>query len=665
MRWLNERTQSILEYLLMLSSPVSLGEISEHFQIARRTVYNEIGRANVWLKSSGFAPIEIQRGKIEPLSSNVIRSIRRRLEEKEKNLYILSPQERVWLIIALVLSKTDRILIGTLLDLLEVSRTTLLADLKAVQSSLASYGLSLSSKGRAGYEIEGCLVTKRALFLMLLNRIPSLPKETYLYRPRLETIQERYILLKRVEARLHHEYIEEDLYDLAVLLTFCNQESINFEEMDRNRIEASEEFQAVQEFFDFLSRDEQIYLTLHFLGSRLTGFSKEDFDSADPELLSITDAFIQEFQNAACVEFDDFKSLRQALFHHIKASRYRYRYGIQIGSPLEKDIRQEYPEIFRITQETAVYLEQALQVHITDGEIAYLALHFGAFLSIPHKKENQLRILIVCVSGISAANMIAREVRQLLPSVEITGIESLRSLANPHLKADLIISSVEFQALIPVIMVHPVLTREDRNNILNHPLVAAHQRQGNAQALYLRLADLVSEENREILKTRLIDYFSFAGNEKEARPVHLAPMLDGRIRVFDGAPDWKQALRLAASPLLERDEITQGYINTMIWLSEEMGPYMFMTNDVVIAHAKPEEGVNELCISLAYFKEPVDFLGRPARFLFVLGAIDQSTHFPLLKEIRSYFKKTEDRENLLQAKCAEELAGLPRTKSNA
>lgn len=56
-----------------------------------------------------------------------------------------------------------------------------------------------------------------------------------------------------------------------------------------------------------------------------------------------------------------------------------------MASPLEQNIRQEYPEVFRITQETAVYLEQALQVHITEGEIAYLALHFGAFLSLPRK----------------------------------------------------------------------------------------------------------------------------------------------------------------------------------------------------------------------------------------------------------------------------------------
>ena len=127
MRWLNERTQSILESLLAHSSPVSLSEISEQYQIARRTVYNEIDRASQWLLASGFDPIEISRGRIEPFDSSAARLIRRRLEEKEKNLYILSPQERIWLIICLVLSRTDWVLISTLLDTLEISRTTLLA----------------------------------------------------------------------------------------------------------------------------------------------------------------------------------------------------------------------------------------------------------------------------------------------------------------------------------------------------------------------------------------------------------------------------------------------------------------------------------------------------------------------------------------------------------
>ena len=254
--------------------------------------------------------------------------------------------------------------------------------------------------------------------------------------------------------------------------------------------------------------------------------------------------------------------------------------------------------------------------------------------------------------------MISREVRKLLPRVQIAGVESLRSLSNPHLRADLIISSVEFQALIPVILVHPILTHEDRNNILNHPLVAARRHQGNAQDLYAKLTALVSEENRPVLKARLNEYFTFSSFEEKSAPVHLCSMLKGRIQIFESSCPWREALHRAASPLLERNEITSRYVNTMIWLCEELGPYMLMTSDVVIAHAKPEEGVNELCISLAYFQEPVDFLGKPVHFIFVLGAVDQTTHFPLLKEIRTGFRKPESRHLLSGASTAEEMTHL-------
>ncbi len=658
MRWLNERTQNILEYLLHLSGPVSIAELGEHFAIARRTAYNEIDRANEWLRACGFSALEINHGRIYPFCYEEKQSIRRRLEEKEQTIYILSPQERVWLIVCLVLSKTDRILISDLLDTLEVSRTTLLTDLKAVQSFLQPYNLKWASKGKGGYEIEGNEISRRALYLLLLTKLPPIPKETYLFLPRLDEIQSNYILLKRVEAELKHEYIEADLYALAALLTFCAQHPILFEDVDLNRIQATDEFRVVTKHFSALSTFEQIYLTLHFLGSRLASFSNTDIDSEDQELLSITDSFIQEFQNAACVEFKDPQALRQALFFHIKASRYRYRYGIQISSPLEKDIRQEYPEVYRITQETITYLEQALQVHISEGEAAYLALHFGAFLALPKKKKDTLRILIVCVSGISAANMISREVRKLLPEVQIAGVESLRSLTNPHLKADLIISSVEFQALIPVLIVHPILSDEDRRNILNHPLVSANLRRGSAQTLYSRIYDLVAEENRELLKQRLEAYFFNQSDPEPSSTMTLSQALQNHLQVLPAPQSWKQALRQASQPLLDDGSIEEDYINTMIHLTETLGPYMIMTEEVMIAHAKPEEGVNCLGLALALFEEPVDFLGKPVRFLFVLGAIDQSAHFPLLKEIRTLFKKAESRKRLATAQTIAELSEL-------
>ncbi|WP_305150856.1 BglG family transcription antiterminator [uncultured Dubosiella sp.] len=657
MEWIRKKTEDLLVYVLNLTASVSLNTMAEHFQVSRRTIYNEIEHANDWLKMNHLTSLEVNRGRLEPLKRKNREALREYFAKNVKTFYNITPTERIYLIVCLVLGKQDRILIADLLDMLQISRTSLLADLKATQSFLSRYDLVWKSNGRQGYTIEGDEVQRRALFLLLLSSLPNPIKQHYLFAPQQDSINAFFSRMRKVERALRQELIESDLYDLAkVMVSNDHEKPLVFEDMDVEKIKASPEFKEVNKEFEDLSLQEQIYLTLNFLGSRLVSFASTPFDEQDRELYALSGSLIYEFETRACVEFEERGRLQTALFHHIKASRYRYKYGIQIGSPLEKDIRNAYPEVFRITRETAGYLEQVLQVHISDAEVAYLALHFGAFLAIPPRDLKTLRIMIVCISGVGTANMIAREVRALLPQAEIVGIESLRSLSNPHMKADLIVSSVDFQALIPVLKVHPIFGEEDRTNLLNHPLVATSSRRGNAEALYAKIEDLVGKDQKSILKKRLEDYFSFYEKEQkliESSNSLLIQLLKGNIRLYSKKVDWNHALDLAAEPLLQDGKITSSYVQTMKMKIEEHGTYMFVTEDVILAHARPQDGVNHLCLSLAMFDEPVLFLDRQAHFVFILGAVDQTSHFPVLEQLRKVFKKMENRKRVLNEKTIE------------
>lgn len=57
-----------------------------------------------------------------------------------------------------------------------------------------------------------------------------------------------------------------------------------------------------------------------------------------------------------------------------------YRFGIQTADVMSKDIIREYPDLFEITKIVSNYIEKQIGLPIPDGEIAYLALHFGSHL---------------------------------------------------------------------------------------------------------------------------------------------------------------------------------------------------------------------------------------------------------------------------------------------
>lgn len=670
MQWLNERTKNLIEYALRLTAPVSLEEIGVHFHIGKRTVYNEIERANEWLSGCQFSKLKIQRGKLTLFPEFEINAIEKKLREKKGTIYILSPQERIYLIICLVLYKTDRVLISSLLDILEISRTSLLADLRVVRSFLKNYDLRWVSLGKEGYEIEGNEIRRRAVFLLLLTILPKSIKQNYIFSDYKPNIDECFKCLKQIEYELKQEYIEDELYDLASLISHIKRQpkTLLFPDMDGTRIESSQEFSIIQKIFSDLPREEQIYIALHILGSRLAGFSNESIDRYDEELSELTNALIQEFEDRSCVEFERRDELKTALFHHIKASQYRYKYGIQIGSPLEKDIRAQYPEVYQITKEVIPYLEQALQVHISEAEIAYLTLHFGAFLSLPAQNTKELRVLIVCVSGVSTANMIAREIRMLLPQVKIVGIESLRSLINPQEQADLIISSVEFKALIPVLKVHPIFNEEDRRNVLNHPLISSFLKKGSAMVLYEKLKDLVPRAKQDLLAQRLNEYFKIdlgLGASCTKSENLLGDFLKENTLCFDCSCSWEEAIMKIGENLVNKGKIENRYLETIIELTNVQGPYMFITENVVLAHAKPEDGVNKLCLGLGIFPKTISYCGKQAQFLFVLGSVDQTSHFPLLRTLRKVFKEPENRQSLASCRSMEDFFENLKTLENS
>ena len=79
---------------------------------------------------------------------------------------------------------------------------------------------------------------------------------------------------------------------------------------------------------------------------------------------------------------------------------------------LRDELRVDYVDgnLFGITKSVAQYLERMIGLPVTDSEVAYLTLHFGAFLKIAEKKHPKLRILIVCVNGISTVR-----IRSIIP----------------------------------------------------------------------------------------------------------------------------------------------------------------------------------------------------------------------------------------------------------
>ncbi len=139
------------------------------------------------------------------------------------------------------------------------------------------------------------------------------------------------------------------------------------------------------------------------------------------------------------------------------------------------------------------------------------------------------------------------------------------------------------------------------------------------------------------------------------------------IQFASHATDWKEAIKTAAKPLLTNEQITPSYIDAMIKSVEELGPYVVIAPGIAIPHARPEEGVNKLGMSLLRLDEAVPFSPKEkhqVKLLIVLAAVDHDQHLEALTQLSELLSEEENLKVIYGAKEKEEIIKLVTKYSN-
>lgn len=639
--YMNARCREILNILLSSDSYITLAQIAEIMKVSKRSIYYDMCRINEWLNSYGIPELETVRKKGIFINVDTKERINVIVEggEAEEN-YVFSPMERIGIIICSTIYSTEPVYIDQLTDYCMVSRNTVFNDLRVVMNQLQDYGLKLEYESKKGYTVQGDTLKLRAIYLRNFYQLKQLFQSGLLKFFNQEQILDNLSILKEIETALHTKYVDGVLLSIAALLPLLGRKGANIYLPDfrQNKIEKTREWGMVERYFGNLETIEKSYLCLHLLGAR-TITAPYDFFEERPNqsVYELTKALVTEFEKIACVIFENREELERALFMHLNSSLYRFEYGIQIGNSLLDDVIKEYPNIFELTKLACRYLEQMAGLPISDDEVAYLALHFGAHLQIPQKEKDTLRILLICVHGISTGNMLKREIQRLLPYGEIVGVMAATDSVNVQKICDLVISTVKINCIVPAIVVHPILTDMDRKLILNHQLISGKQKIHESNAVFNIVKKYIKKEDYEEVKADLEAYlegFMKKLSGKSDKEGLLAFLNHQTVRIVDKQVTWQEAIRLAGGCLVESGDIEKCFLENIISHIYYYGPYMAITDDVMLAHTKPEEGVNHLAVSMAIFKEPVVFSGsRTVRIIFVLAAEDQEGHLKVLKDI--------------------------------
>lgn len=131
---------------------------------------------------------------------------------------------------------------------------------------------------------------------------------------------------------------------------------------------------------------------------------------------------------------------------------------------------------------------------------------------------------------------------------------------------------------------------------------------------------------------------------------------NSNILLNQACKDWKEAITKAADLLMEEEAIEASYITAMIKSVEEYGPYIVVGKHLALAHARPEDGVNKLGVSVMSLKDPVYFGNPdndPVRLVFCLAAVDSYSHLNIMRNLIDLINDEEKVKRLIAAQNIE------------
>jgi mannitol/fructose-specific phosphotransferase system IIA component (Ntr-type) len=243
----------------------------------------------------------------------------------------------------------------------------------------------------------------------------------------------------------------------------------------------------------------------------------------------------------------------------------------------------------------------------------------------------------------------------------VLAVLSSRELALiEKLDVDLIFSTVAIRySEKPVLELEPIIKEESKRRITaflteNQKLKRLVNHQDSTH-LFSALIETVEKSGGKVTEgiykelETLFDQNHLTINKKEIQPMLEDVLIDSNILLNEQVKTWEESIQRVSEPLINERVIEPRYVTAMIDSVKEYGPYIVIGKYIALAHARPEDGVNRLGVSVATINEPIAFGNEendPVKIIFCLAAVDSYSHLNIMKSLIALINDEEKIDRL-------------------
>ncbi|RDC49382.1 hypothetical protein DVA85_24100 [Acinetobacter sp. RIT592] len=266
------------------------------------------------------------------------------------------------------------------------------------------------------------------------------------------------------------------------------------------------------------------------------------------------------------------------------------------------------------------------------------------------------KIVIVCNSGMATSQLLKNQIEQLFDLIEIQDILPLKNFENYEKYYDFAITTVDLNQK-QAIKVNPILTDLDKQNLLSQ--ISNTQSVFNFEQEFINkiingVEKYATISNKEKLREEIKNIVISSREKGKSYKATLRELLnEDTIYLNQEATNWEEAIRVSANPLKDLGYVKDSYIEAMIENVRKLGPYIVIAPKVAMPHARPEDGVNKVSMTLTTFKEDIYFSGKDqhkVKILISLAPKDNQTHIKALACLTKMLSKKENIDKILNSK---------------
>ncbi|HGL3283775.1 TPA: helix-turn-helix domain-containing protein, partial [Enterococcus faecium] len=210
---MNKRIREILK-LIIKNPEMKLSTLTSELDLTRRQINYAINQFNEELKTKNIPLIQRSHSGNITVPIEVIQMISQPDYDigDDQELVVLTDSERQALIVMTLIANIDYISLDHLVDAVDVSKTTVMEDIKRTEPFIRNYSLTIRYNRMNGYQLVGSEHRILQLLSDLVKRFPIFRREMIRRKLAQDVSEEEIVhLIHNMEQMLHLSYSDESV----------------------------------------------------------------------------------------------------------------------------------------------------------------------------------------------------------------------------------------------------------------------------------------------------------------------------------------------------------------------------------------------------------------------------------------------------------------------